>query len=236
MRVQAGSQKARPSGVLRYIRWGASLILFAVGGVSLGYYGIEIISARQHQTELSRRFDEALKQAPAVSTRHANPTTTPAAPAVPAAITEVGMTTKHPGTSTAANDIPLGRIEVNSVGIVAMIEEGTASNTLLEAVGHILGTPLPGQRGNVGIAGHRDTFFRNLRNIHDGDEITLTTLGGAFRYRVVLISIVEPNDVTVLRNSQDSILTLVTCYPFSYVGFAPKRFIVRASLIDALPN
>jgi sortase A len=126
---------------------------------------------------------------------------------------------------------PLGRIEISSIGIAAMILEGTDARTLRRAVGHIPGTPLPGQRGNVAITGHRDTFFRPLRNIRKNDEIKLTTLTGSYRYWVDSIKVVEAEDMEVLDNSDDAILTLVTCYPFYYVGPAPKRFIVRAHRI-----
>jgi sortase A len=122
----------------------------------------------------------------------------------------------------------LGRIEISSIGLAAMILEGTDRRTLRRAVGHIPGTPLPGQPGNVVITGHRDTFFRGLRNIHKDDEITLTTLNGSFRYRVDSTRVVEPEDTRVLDHSDGAILTLVTCYPFYYVGPAPKRFVVRA--------
>ena len=84
----------------------------------------------------------------------------------------------------------------------------------------------------MALAGHRDTFFRGLRNIHKDDEITLTTLHGPYRYRVDSTQVVEPKDTEVLDNSVDDILTLVTCYPFYFVGPAPKRFIVRAHRIS----
>jgi sortase A len=87
---------------------------------------------------------------------------------------------------------------------------------------------LPGQPGNIGISGHRDTLFRPLRNIRQDDIITLTAVAGDFRYRVVSISIVSPSDVGVLDPSTHEVLTLVTCYPFYFVGAAPERFIVRA--------
>jgi sortase A len=122
----------------------------------------------------------------------------------------------------------LGRIEISSIGVVAMIMEGTDGRTLRHAVGHIPGTALPGQQGNVALAGHRDTFFRGLRNINKDDEITLTTLHGSYRYRVDSTQVVEPRDTEVLDATTDNILTLVTCYPFYFVGPAPKRFIVRA--------
>ena len=109
-----------------------------------------------------------------------------------------------------------------------MILEGTDDVTLRRAVGHIPGTSLPGQKGNVAIAGHRDTFFRGLRNIHRGDAITLTTLKGSYRYRVDSTEVVDPQDAEVLYESDDATLTLITCYPFYFVGSAPRRFIVRA--------
>jgi sortase A len=106
--------------------------------------------------------------------------------------------------------------------------EGTEDVTLRLGVGHITGTALPGQEGNVAMAGHRDTFFRPLRNIHKDDEITLTTLNGSYRYLVDSTKIVGPEEIGVLYNSHEAILTLVTCYPFNYIGSAPQRFIVRA--------
>jgi sortase A len=95
-------------------------------------------------------------------------------------------------------------------------------------VGHIPGTGLPGQVGNVGLAGHRDTFFRPLENIRKNDAIDVDTGQGTLRYLVTATEIVSPRDVGVLKASAGKTLTLVTCYPFYYVGSAPKRFIVRA--------
>jgi sortase A len=112
-----------------------------------------------------------------------------------------------------------------------IVVEGISAKILRRAAGHIPGTPLPGQRGNVGISAHRDTFFRPLRNIKQNDIIELTTLLGEYRYRVVSTRIVGPNDVAVLEGSGNEVLTLVTCYPFYFVGAAPDRFIVRAERI-----
>jgi sortase A len=125
----------------------------------------------------------------------------------------------------------IGRIEIPRLGLSAIVMEGTRTTTLRRAVGHIPGTALPGQPGNVGISGHRDTFFRPLRNIRQNDIITLTTLLGEYRYRVVSARIVRPNNVAVLDPSGNEILTLVTCYPFYFVGPAPDRFIVRAERV-----
>jgi sortase A len=125
----------------------------------------------------------------------------------------------------------IGRIEIARLGVSVVIMEGTGKSTLRRAAGHITGTALPGQRGNIGIAGHRDTFFRPLRNTHGNDIITLTTPGGEYRYRVVSTKVVSPSDVWVLNPDGTEILTLVTCYPFYFVGAAPSRFIVRAERV-----
>jgi sortase A len=122
----------------------------------------------------------------------------------------------------------IGSLDIPRLGLSAIVIEGTSATSLRRAVGHITGTALPGQPGNVGISGHRDTFFRPLRNIRRNDIITLTTLFGEYRYRVVSTSIVRPDSVAELDPTRGEILTLVTCYPFYYVGPAPNRFIVRA--------
>jgi sortase A len=112
-----------------------------------------------------------------------------------------------------------------------IVAEGTTSKVLRHAVGHIAGTALPGQAGNIGIAGHRDSFFRPLRNIQQEDVIELTTARGIYRYRVVSTKVVKPEDTAVLDSDGREILTLVTCYPFYFVGSAPERFIVRAERV-----
>ncbi len=113
-----------------------------------------------------------------------------------------------------------------------VVVEGTGETALRRAVGHISSwTALPGQAGNIGIAAHRDTFFRPLRNIRRDDVITLTTLGGEYRYRVVSTKVVKPSNIAVLNSDGNEILTLITCYPFYVVGSAPDRFIVRAKRV-----
>lgn len=126
---------------------------------------------------------------------------------------------------------PIGRVDILRLGLSVVLAEGDDDTTLRKAVGHIAGTALPGNAGNVGIAGHRDTFFRPLRNIRKNDIITLTTLNSELRYRVVSTRVVPPNDVAVLESDGGEILTLVTCYPFYFVGAAPDRFIVRAERV-----
>ena len=110
----------------------------------------------------------------------------------------------------------------------------TATRCSGKGVGHIPSTSLPGESGNVAIAGHRDTFFRTLQDIRRDDDITLATTAGTYHYRVDSLQVVRPNDTQVLAPSDRPSLTLVTCYPFHFVGSAPNRYIVHAQEIDRL--
>jgi sortase A len=124
----------------------------------------------------------------------------------------------------------LGRLEAPSVRMSTNIFEGSDDGTLSRGAGHIEDTPFPGQPGNIGIAGHRDTIFRPLRDIKVGDPLRLTTADRTYRYRISQTLIVGPDDVYVLDPTAEPTLTLVTCYPFNFVGHAPQRFIVHAAL------
>jgi sortase A len=148
-----------------------------------------------------------------------------------------------PGTSTASaaaasRTVPslvhtgdwVARLEAPSVGLTATVLEGSSDATLARAAGHIEDTAFPGQPGNVGIAGHRDTTFRPVRKLKVGDVLRLTTRDGVYDYRISRTFIVEPGDVYVLDPTDRPALTLVTCYPFTFIGHAPKRYIVRAEL------
>lgn len=128
----------------------------------------------------------------------------------------------------ASADGLIGRMEIPRLQLSVMVVEGVGRTTLRRAAGHIPGTALPGEPGNVGVAGHRDTLFRPLKDLKIGDEIQFSTLRGDFTYIVESLRIVEPDDLRVLASSDENVLTLVTCYPFFYVGAAPRRFIVRA--------
>lgn len=127
----------------------------------------------------------------------------------------------------------LGRLEIPTLGVSTIVREGEDARTLQLAVGHIAGTALPGSSGNMGLAGHRDTFFRRLREIDVGDVIRLVAVEGTFTYVVESTQIVDPDDLWVLDPTPEPSLTLVTCYPFTYVGTAPERFIVKARLVPA---
>lgn len=130
----------------------------------------------------------------------------------------------------------IGRLEIPRLKLSVMVREGADGKTLHRAVGHIPGTALPGFAGNVALAGHRDTFFRALRDIKKDDTIEFETENGTYRYLVESTDIVGPRDVGVLAASHRDTLTLVTCYPFYYIGSAPKRFIVHATQVSPIPQ
>jgi sortase A len=122
----------------------------------------------------------------------------------------------------------IGELEIPRLQISVMVFEGDDAGILKQGAGHIPGTALPSGSGNIGIAAHRDTYFRPLRVIHPNDVIALRTLAGTSRYTVTDSKIVRPSDISVLDRAPGRDLTLVTCYPFYYVGPAPERFIVHA--------
>jgi len=130
--------------------------------------------------------------------------------------------------------VPLAVLRIPAVGLTAPILSGTDALTLNRAVGHIPGTAAPGDDGNVGIAGHRDGFFRGLKDVQVGDELRLETLAGTVSYEILELTVVEPDRVDVLDPTTEPTLTLVTCYPFYFVGSPPQRFIVTAVWHDAV--
>jgi sortase A len=131
---------------------------------------------------------------------------------------------------------PLALLRIRRIGLEVAVLEGTDEWTLNRAVGLIEETAKPGADGNSGIAGHRDGFFRGLKDVHPGDLVELDTLEGAHIYRVERIWIVDPDDVSVLDPTPSAAVTLVTCYPFYFVGPAPQRYIVRAVRVSSRPT
>lgn len=183
------------------VRWLERLLL-VVGLALIGYYVYVQVETRLYQAMENRELDAILSSAP------------PAAPL--------------PRRPQPAQGEMLGRIEIPRLDVSAVIRAGTDARTLRLAVGHIPGTALPGDEGNIGLAGHRDTFFRRLRHIRADDEIRVVTPDGTYRFAVEDTQVVSPKDTWVLNPTPDATLTLVTCYPFTYLGSAPDRFIVRA--------
>jgi sortase A len=205
------ARRKRP--ILRWMRW--AFVLFGVA--SLGFVGYSLLDARLFEAYENWRLDHAANFSRPLPSIARKPAASGSA-----------LTVEQPRLTTVAMGSAIGRIEISRIGIAAIIVEGTSARSLRRAVGHIPGTALPGEQGNVAIAGHRDTFFRALRSVREGDEILLTTPDGSYRYVVDSTTIFAPDDAEALADSNEAILTLVTCYPFYFVGPAPQRFIVRA--------
>jgi sortase A len=176
--------------------------LMLVGIACLVWSGVVAARARRYQRE-----EEAVLQ----RTRTAVPPVSNSAASVP--MTPGGL---------------IGSLEIPRVHLAAVVIEGDDEATLRVAIGHLPDTPLPWETGNVAMAGHRDTFFRPLKDVVVGDQMRLITPRGEFDYAVRETMIVDPGDVWVLNPTERPTLTLITCYPFSYIGHAGDRFIVRA--------
>jgi sortase A len=201
-----------------------------VAAVALGWFSYAQAESYFFQGEQSRRLDALLRG------RNSSVVVAPVvnASAVPSSSTE----DESLPMATAASSLPkvyavapgelLGRIEIPRLNVSATIVEGDDTDALRHAVGHIPGTAMPWESGNIGLAGHRDSFFRKIGELRDGDQIVLTTIHGTFEFRASQFAIVKPDGVDVLSSVQQPALTLVTCYPFHYVGAAPQRFVIRA--------
>jgi len=184
-----------------------------IAAATLSVYALTVAERHFYQLYLDRQFTEMLEL----------PIPAAQAPGLPSAVT-----LQH---AKLAEGEVVGRLEIKSIQLSAMVAEGVSSTTLRRSIGHVPGTSLPGATGNVSLSAHRDSFFRHVGDLHKDDLISITTLAGTFDYAVESTSIVDPGDVEVLRDVGRPTVTLVTCYPFYYVGPAPKRFIVHAGLI-----
>ena len=212
-------------------------LLLVSGVLLLAFWAYVTIESALYQRFENRELDAILRSAerePGIGSGIGDQR--PGSRAQGVGTTGAGSPIPDPGSPSSAPRVPLpgssvGRLDIPRLGVSAVVRAGSDARTLRLAVGHIPGTALPGQTGNVGLAGHRDTFFRRLRDIRPGDRIRMVTPDGTFVYTVARTNVVEPTDVWVLDPTDRSVLTLVTCYPFSYIGSAPQRFIVRADLL-----
>ena len=205
----------RTTSLSLVLRW-AQRILFAGAISMLGYCGLVMLDIWRFQYPERRILEHRVREERKAAGSMAAPVSL------------------HSVAPLIGPEHVIGRIDVPRLSVSVIVMEGTDTPALRHAAGHIVGTGLPGEPGNVGIAGHRDTFFRPLRNIQRDDVITLTTLRGEYRYRVVSIHVVSPQDIGVLHPDRNEILTLITCYPFYFVGSAPCRFVVRAERVHDL--
>jgi sortase A len=178
-----------------------ALVLILIGAVALGWVGLHFASAAWFDRETRAALD-ILRQAPP----------SPSA--------------RSPATMAAGE--PIGTLEITRVGLTGVVVEGDSDAVLDRAIGHLPDTPLPWHDGNSALAAHRDTIFRPLKGVRLGDVLRLKTPHGDFDYRVTDTLIVKPNEVWVLDPTPVATLTLISCWPFNYIGHAPERFIVRA--------
>jgi sortase A len=229
-------------------------VLWVAGLLAIGWVGWGWVEGQLYQAEQERLLAESLAEVesgdppaapgrpflpqlpgeePAEAAVDPTRTTAPSAragdPRQRAAATRRAST---PGVQRAAS-APLARLTVPRLGMSVMVGGGIDSRTLRRAAGHIPGTAPLGSAGNVGLAGHRDSFFRPLRKVEVGDEVVLTTPTAISTYRVEWAEVVTPEAIEVLRPTPYPALTLVTCYPFTFVGTAPDRFVVRARLVES---
>ncbi len=206
-----------------------STALLVVGIGCLGVYGYSLFYSKFHQAYESWRFDHAREA------KHADEEI-PAIIITPErrASRSVTSTTNKQRSPRVSEGSVIGRVYVPRLSMSAMVEEGTEDATLLRAVGHVPGTALPGSNGNVAIAGHRDSFFRGLKDLKRNDEIVFDTLNGSYRYIVDQLTVVNPDNTSVLEPTAEKTLTIVTCFPFHYIGPAPRRYIVRARQVSEL--
>jgi len=124
----------------------------------------------------------------------------------------------------------IGELQVSRVRLSVMVREGMDTATLRRAVGHVPSTALPGEMGNFVVIAHRDTFFRPLRELQKGDTVRIVTTRGRFSYEVESLEVVEPEGIRLTAPPSEAIATLITCFPFNYLGPAPRRFVARARL------
>jgi sortase A len=199
----------------RALNW-AHRVLFVCAILLLGYCGFALADSWVFQRRESSDLDRQLIGRQMASQGTPQPQSSASPQGAPGAATH-GL---------------IGRIEIPRLLLSVVVMEGIGRTTLRRGIGHIPGTALPGQPGNVGLAGHRDTFFRALKDLRVNDEIRFSTPRGDFRYEVESLRIVDPDDTGALAASGENVLTLVTCYPFYYVGPAPKRWIVRARQVS----
>ncbi len=199
---------------MRWLR-PAEIALCVIGLSLLGGAFAAIVHTRVYQARQGRTFSDMERRATASTYGLESPPV----------LASTGPSTLAPD----ADPLVLGRIEIPRIGVSAIVREGDDDTTLAVAVGHIPGTARPGERGNMALAGHRDSFFRALRQIQLHDTIRIRTAGRRYEYLVDSTEVVAPEETRVLDPTGDAVLTLVTCYPFEYVGHAPNRFIVRAS-------
>ncbi len=203
-------------------------ILFLVGVALVGFTAFAYLTGRVYSHMTVARF-----QATSRSRDTSGPPTQSGAEPVDYTLWSEKRIHEYESTLAEHFDEPLAVLRIEKIKLEVPVFDGTDDRTLNRGVGRIIGTARVGGAGNLGIAGHRDGFFRGLKDVTVGDKVELETHQGPKTYNIDSIKIVSPNDVSVLKSDSTTSLTLVTCYPFYFIGSAPQRYIVHASLADA---
>jgi len=197
----------------RIVAWSQRL-LFAFGCSALGYCAFAVAASSYYQLTARQQFRDSAQKADVLSST-----------------TRKGPRFRSP-LRVASGMAFLGRVDIPRLELSAMVVEGASSRVLRLAVGHVPGTALPWQSGNVALVAHRDTFFRHLGELKPGDIVRMTVPGARYSYRVTFTDVVTPDQTWVLEPSSGESLTLITCYPFHFIGLAPRRFVVRARRLN----
>jgi sortase A len=195
-----------PAALRRWLR-GLERAFIVLAAVSLGWYASAWVGGRMSEIDGAHELQELSAFRPVAAATPAAARSS--APPEPASV--------------------IGRIVIPRLEVSAIVREGVDPRTLRRGVGHVPGTALPGEIGNAALAAHRDTIFRPLKDVRPGDRVLVETPRGTSEYVVRDTRIVEPTDLSVLDATGGQTLTLVTCYPFNFIGSAPQRFIVRAT-------
>jgi len=212
----------------KYLRW-IEIALLTVGVLLITIF----VSAHIHREVLSRSALNDFRQAKEHSVAKTTPSLWDKKLALDSSLWSNVRIAEYEQSLASHFDPPLAILRIPKVRLEVVLLPGTDDLTLNRGVGLIEGTNPPGDGGKIGIAGHRDGFFRVLKDVHRGDTVELETLDRIDKYRVDEIVIVSPSDVSVLRPTGAPTLSLVTCYPFYFIGSAPERYIVTASLVNS---
>ncbi len=233
------------------------MLLLVLGLCGVGYYGYTLANQYVYQGYENWAFDQQIAGRRGVTFEDYVRERTPFGFLAASKPSQPGTAVPAPSPSAPVDVAPpaqgsvLGRVEIARLNLAAMVRQGVDARTLSLAVGHVPATALPGQTGNFAIAAHRDTLFRALKDIRKGDLVTFKSPAETYTYQVLATKIVIPSNVSVLRSDGGGLipaaelsdggepaklLTMITCYPFYYVGSAPKRFIVEAKLVSSNPS
>lgn len=221
---------------MNLLKWLERLLLLG-GAAALAWCAYVVTDAYRVQRLARQALESSRADGPPLSTgvttippspSEATPTSEPTTVAERPASAPAAIPRRRTAAASRITRVPLAELSIPRVGLSAIVLEGSDRYTLRVGLGHVAATALPGQTGNAVITGHRDSFFWPLRNIQVDDDIWIHMAGDRVHYRVSWFRVVSASELSVLAQTTDATLTLVTCFPFWFIGPAPERFVVRA--------